>query len=175
MQACRYSEVMRMADDDIVAQEEEIAELRAEVERLEALVADREARLAHLEEAAAGLRRELTQVRAEMQVRIDELAAARGEIEVLREQARESAAKYRQLLLAAAPEIPEELVTGETVAEVEASLEAARRTVARIREHLEAQARAERIPTGAPPRAAPDVSALSPIEKISLGLQQRQG
>jgi hypothetical protein len=44
--------------------------------------------------------------------------------------------------------------------------------VAQVRQHLEQQALAHRVPTGAPVRAAPDHSGLSSAEKIRLGLQQ---
>ncbi len=87
---------------------------------------------------------------------------------------REAAARYRQLVLAQAPEVPSELVAGESIEEVEESLERARRTVAQVRDRLEAQARSERVPTGAPARGQPDLSALSPAEKIAQGLRQRQ-
>ena len=40
---------------------------------------------------------------------------------------------------------------------------------------LESQAQAARVPTGAPPRRPPDLSALSPGEKILYGLFRQQG
>ncbi len=64
------------------------------------------------------------------------------------------------------------MVSGETLTEIEESLAQARQTVAHVRQQLDDQAQNIRVPTGAPPRRAPDTSNLTPIEKIKLGLQQ---
>ena len=76
------------------------------------------------------------------------------------------------MLLAAAPELPEELVAGDSIEELDASAERARQTVRQVRERLESQAQAGRVPAGSPPRGSPDFSALSSIEKIRLGLNR---
>ncbi|MEE9199236.1 MAG: hypothetical protein V3U26_05510 [Dehalococcoidia bacterium] len=91
---------------------------------------------------------------------------------VLQEQLTSAAARYRAALLAGAPEVPEELVQGRTVEELDASLASARRIVEKVAQRLEAQVASERVPTGAPPRKAPDLSALSPREKILHALQR---
>ena len=84
-------------------------------------------------------------------------------------------AKYRALLLQANPEVPEELVAGDTVEAVEASFLAAREVVEKVRSRLEARLAAEpRIGAGAPPRGAADLSALSPREKIAFALGRKQ-
>lgn len=81
--------------------------------------------------------------------------------------------RYRDALLAAEPELPSDLVRGETLEEVDAAVEAARRTVARIRERMEAE-RGKGFPVGAPARGAGlATSGLTPVEKITRGLQQR--
>lgn len=84
-----------------------------------------------------------------------------------------AAAKYRSLLLSGAREIPEELVVGETVEDVEASFARAREMVERVKSRLESQIEAGRIPPGAPLRGKPDLSSLSPREKIAYGLSRQ--
>jgi AcrR family transcriptional regulator len=79
-------------------------------------------------------------------------------------------ARYREALLASAPDIPGELVKGATVEEIDASLEQARGIVARVRQQLEAQTEAKRVPAGAPPRLPQDLSALTAAEKIAYAL-----
>ena len=105
-----------------------------------------------------------------------ELASVRAELVEARAQAREAALKYRDARLAVVPHIPTDLVPGETIDEIDRQLEAAQRVVARLRQELDAEARPEeppaRVPVGSPPRRPPDLSALSPTEKIKLGLQQ---
>lgn len=158
---------------EVTALQEALAEARAEVERLETLTADREARAATLEQEAVELRERLSAVRAEIEARDAALADAGRERDALRAQLAEAAAKYRDLALTAASDIPAELIAGDTIEEIDASMEAARRTVARVRDHLEAQAQAGRVPAGSPERRAPDLSRLSPGDKIRLGLERR--
>jgi hypothetical protein len=81
--------------------------------------------------------------------------------------------KYRLAVLAAAPGIPEELVNGDTVDGIDASLAKARGIVARIRQDLDAEVMAKTVPAGAPPRASGDTSALSPGEKIVHALARQ--
>lgn len=100
--------------------------------------------------------------------------ALQQEVASLREGLGLAAAKYRALLLSQAPEIPEELVGGETVAEVEASFAKAREVVEKVRQRLEARLSQERVPAGVPPRGEPDLGGLSPKEKIAFALGQRR-
>jgi thioesterase domain-containing protein len=76
--------------------------------------------------------------------------------------------KYRQALLQQHPQIPADLVKGNTVAELDSSLEQAQAVVDKVKQHL-----AERVPAGAPQRSGIDISSMSPGEKITYGLRQR--
>ncbi|MBI2865785.1 MAG: hypothetical protein HYX99_00275 [Chloroflexi bacterium] len=101
-----------------------------------------------------------------------ELAPLHEEISQLRKQLGLAVAKYRLALLARFPEVPEELVSGASVEAVDASLAAARGIVEKVRASLEARAAAERVPAGAPVRALPELTALSPREKIAFALSR---
>jgi len=103
-----------------------------------------------------------------------QLAAQGEELGRLREELAIAVAKYRHMVLAAAPEVPEEMVKGETIEEIDASLTSARSLVERVRRRLEAEVEAGRVPAGAPPRSAPDLSALSPGEKIAYALARQR-
>ena len=170
-----------MTDEDIAALQDELAEARTEVDRLQTATADREARAAHLEETLAQLREEQSQLSASLHDAQTQLATRDEELGVLRQEAqavqaslKTAATKYRDALLASKPEVPPELVAGESVEEVDQQMEAALRMVAQLRGHLESQAQALRVPAGSPARRGPDVSALSPTEKIIHGLSQQQ-
>jgi len=170
-----------VTDEEIATLQDQLAEAQTEVDRLQTIAADREARAAHLEETLAQLRDEQSQLsaslreaQAQLAARDEELAALQQEVEALQGSLKAAASKYRDALLASRPEVPPDLVSGETVEEVDQQLEAALRMVAQLRSHLESQAQAVRVPTGAPARRAPDLSALSPGEKIVHGLSQRQ-
>ena len=170
-----------MTDEEIAALQDELAEAKTEVDRLQTMAADREARAAHLEETLAQIREEQSQLSAslleaetQLAARDEEMAALRQEVEGLQASLRAAASKYRTVLLASQPDVPPDLVSGETVEEVDQQLEAALRMIAQLRDHLESQAQAVRVPTGAPARRAPDLSALSPAEKIVHGLSQQR-
>lgn len=100
----------------------------------------------------------------------EQLASREQELVSLKEQLALSVAKYRTLVLAGVPEIPEELVQGSTVEEINASLTKAQEMVERVTRQIEAQRAKERVPAGAPARMPPDLSALSPRDKIAYAL-----
>jgi len=172
-----------MSDNDNEL-EEQLADARAQIEALQAAAADAEAR-------AATARDEVTAARGEHDALRSQLAEAEGardqahgtiaELEsradAVRGQLRDSVLKYREARLSAAPDIPHDLVPEhETVEEIDREFEAAQRVVGQLREKIEReaveQARAARVPPGAPARRGQDVSSLSPGEKIKLGLQR---
>jgi chromosome segregation ATPase len=177
-----------MSDDEVALLEEQLSEARAEIERLQMAAADSDARAFHVEEVNGEMRGRLEAVQGELaseRQRCDEvsgqlagaqtdLAAAQQETQELHARLQAAAGKYREVLLAAAPELPEEMVAGDSIEELEASAERARQTVRQVRDRLESQAQVGRVPTGSPPRGAPDFSALSPIEKIRFGLGRNQ-
>jgi chromosome segregation ATPase len=170
-----------VTDEEIATLQDELTQARTEDDRLQTTAADREARAAHLEETLAQLREEqsqlsasLSEAQAQLAARDEEMAALRQEVEALQASLKAAASKYRDALLASQPEVPPDLVNGETVEEVDQQLEAALRMIAQLRGHLESQAQAARVPSGAPARRPPDLSALSPGEKIVHGLSQQQ-
>ncbi len=154
-----------MSDDEVAALQEELSDARVEVGRLQMAAADAEARASTLNEQNGDLRSSLEQAEAG-------LDAARRESQGLQIRLQEATARYREALLASSPDLPEEIVAGETIEELDAAAEQARQTVRRVRDRLESEAQSGRVPAGAPPRSGPDVSSLSPIEKIRLGLNQ---
>ncbi len=162
-----------MSEDELSALQEQLAEARAENERLQATAADREARALHLDELNNQLREQLAAAQSDLSSVQTDLSAARAEKDDLHVRLQAAVGKYREVLLAAAPEVVQEMVAGESIEEVDAAMERARQTVLQVRERLESQAQAGRVPTGSPPRTAPDLSALSPMEKIRLGLSQK--
>lgn len=85
-------------------------------------------------------------------------------------------ARYREALLAAEPALPAELIEGETLEDIDAAVEAARRAVAQIREQLAGEAEdaaARGFPAGAPGRSDPSAEGMSATEKIAFGLERR--
>ncbi len=95
------------------------------------------------------------------------------ELQLLRHQLSSATTRYRESLLAASPEIPEEMVAGATPEEVEASLAQAQRMVEQVRSRMESQIAEQRVPSGSPIRSGQDFSGMSTQEKIAHALAQR--
>lgn len=140
--------------------------LRQRLQDKERLVEDSTRRVVALEEEVERQEAESRRLREER----DQLG---GKLAGVQAQAQEALARYREKLLTSAPEVPPELVKGDTVVEVEASLAAAQDLVERVRRQLLAQSAAQRVPSGVPTRRGLDLSTLSPAEKIALGLKDR--
>jgi chromosome segregation ATPase len=161
-------------DEEITQLEERLAEAQAELEALQTTVADREARALHLDSQLASMREELAAVRQDVEARDEELGTLRARSEALESAVRRSAERYRTLALEGSPELPEELVAGTTVDEIDQAIARARETVSKVRGHLETQAQSARVPVGAPARSEPDLSGLSAQDKIARGIEQRR-
>ena len=117
------------------------------------------------EERVQELQQEAEQARA--------ASVAHGaEAESLRSQLADTLARYREMLLARDPDVPVEMVQGESVAELESSYERASGLVERLRRQAAEHAAQARVPAGAPARRGPDLGGLTPQQKIVQGLQQ---
>jgi outer membrane murein-binding lipoprotein Lpp len=165
-------------DEEVVLLEEQLAAANADIERLQGRVGELEASIAGRDADTNALRAQLTSAQDEASQAQSALSQREDDLETLRQaldstvaDARAAANRYRELLMASEPELPAELVFGETVSEVDEAAVRARQTVAQVRQHLETQAQTLRVPTGAPARGAPDTSAMTPAEKIRLGLR----
>jgi hypothetical protein len=104
---------------------------------------------------------------------LEKTAAENGDLLVRREKdLKEAVAKYRVTLEKDNPEILPELLRGETVEELNGSLEKARALTDKVKKGLEEKAKEIHIPAGAPERAPLDVDSLSSTEKIKEGLSR---
>ena len=126
--------------------------------------------LSERENSLKQLETEIENANAKLKTHVTELAGRDKEVSDLRGKLGGAAAKYRQIILSGSPDVPEELIKGETVEEIEASFKQARQVVEKVRRGLEGKQQLERVPAGAPPRSPLDVSAMSPQEKIGYAL-----
>jgi hypothetical protein len=124
---------------------------------------ERDEQIAQLEETLAGRETEIAALRETGET-------AERESVQLSESLAGAVTAYRDAVLKTSPELPDDLVTGTTVAEIDASAEQARDLVAQVRQEVEAENVRQRVPAGAPPRTVPDVSGLSAREKIRFAL-----
>ena len=83
-------------------------------------------------------------------------------------------AKYLGAVRAANAAIPADVITGETIEAIDASLGQAVAIADAVRATLAGEAKNVRVPAGAPTRVV-NLEGLTSSEKISLGLQQQKG
>jgi chromosome segregation ATPase len=124
-------------------------DLTAQVQELQAALAQRDSEMAALKESTRGMEEKLAASGAA-------LADAVGQ--------------YRALVLQANPGIADELIAGENIAAVNESLAKAKSLVGKVRKSVEKEISRSRVPIGSPGRTAPDLSALTPREKINYGI-----
>jgi len=149
---------------------DEFAALREEVERLKG---EKEAFSRELEakEAATGELEETLATRdAEVAGLKQTITEAEEKLAHINDLLSRAVASYRELVVTANPEIPPELITGDSVESVDESLQSARALVEKVKQGIEEETSRTRVPAGAPQRAPVDLSALSPREKIEYAI-----
>jgi len=116
---------------------------------------------------------------AEKDARIAELLAEgealRAEGVAISEANALAVAKYLDAVRLANPTIPQDIIAGDTIEEIDASVEKAQAIAEAVKKKLEAETKETRVPVGAPPRAEISLEGLTPREKIAAGIQQKGG
>jgi hypothetical protein len=118
--------------------------------------------------------------------RIAELEASLGEVKTgseaaavellhVKESYSQAVAKYLDAIRLANPAIPRDIIAGDTIEEIDASLGRATTIAESVRANLETRAKEAKVPAGAPTRGEISVEGLSPREKIAAGIQQKGG
>ena len=159
-------------DEEVVLLEEQLTSAQTDIERLQSQLAEAEAREGTRVAEAGELRRQLAEREESLATQGVELEDLRAAIVESRTAAREAVQRVRHSILEREPDLPHDLVSGDTVADLDAAVANARQTVAQVRQHLEQQAQSVRVPAGAPVRGTQDVSAMTAGEKIRAGLSR---
>jgi len=101
--------------------------------------------------------------------------AAAAELSHIKEAHSKAVAKYLDAVRLANPTIPQDIIAGDTIEDIDASVEKALSIAESVKASLEAQAREAKVPAGAPPRDEISLEGLTPREKIAAGIQQKGG
>jgi len=128
-------------------------------------ISEMEDRLARQDEALAKAGTRITEL-------AQALAQSEAALKAGNDSLAEAVASYQAMVIEANPEIPGELISGDSVETVNLSLEEAKSLISRVKQGLEAEVQASRVPAGAPQRTPPDLSTLSPREKIQYGVRR---
>ncbi len=104
-----------------------------------------------------------------------ELEASVVELASVTEARDQAVAKYLGVAKALNPSVPESILTGATIAEIDASIEKGKAIVESVKKAMESEASATKVPAGAPTRSAISTEGLSAREKIAAGIQPKGG
>jgi|GEM_PF-3259403 len=117
----------------------------------------------------------LEQGLAEKDSEIDSLKQALDEaerkVEELNQAVSRAVAAYKETVVQANPGLLPEMITGDTIDEVDESVKKARAIMEKIRQEMETEASRTRVPSGSPPRSQPDLSGLTAREKIQYAMR----
>ena len=138
-----------MADEEKAETTEQPTDAQTRIMELQNQLTERDQRIAALEGSVSTSQKELTDARTSLG---------------------QAVASYKTLVTQANPDVLAELISGDSVAIVDQSLQSAKELVGRVKKTIATETAATRIPAGAPQRTALDVSALSAREKIHYGL-----
>jgi uncharacterized coiled-coil protein SlyX len=156
-----------MAKNNNKEQEPNGGELEARLAENEAALAEKNSRISEMEQALAERDEQINALKqslAELEARLTEVKEGQAQ----------AIASYRELVVSSNPDLPEELISGDSVEEIDKSLAGARALIDRVRQRLETEIAGARIPAGAPLRTPTDLSALSPQEKIQYAMGERR-
>ena len=151
--------------DEIETGGDETDILKQENEALARELKSRDAAIIRLEQTLAAKDSEI----AALKQALDE---AERKLVELGQALAQAVASYKAMVVQANPGVLAELITGDTVEEVNESLKNAQTLIERVRQEMETEASKTRIPAGAPQRTPADPSALSPGEKIRYAISQ---
>ncbi len=143
--------------------EARVTELESLVTQKDEALAKAKTRFVELEQAVASKENEiaaLKQTEAELEERLTTISHSLAE----------AVASYKATVVQANPEVIEELITGDTIESINESLSKAKVLVSKVRQGVEAQISWAKVPAGAPERTSPDLSVLSPREKIQYAI-----
>jgi chromosome segregation ATPase len=154
-------------DQNNVSTTDELNAVKAQLEEeqkakatLEEAMAQKDARLADLETA-------LSEAKQGSEASTAELASVK--------EARDQAvSKYLGMAKASNPQVPGDMISGETIEEIDASVDKGKGLVSAVKKTLESETAAAKVPAGAPTRGE-TTEGMSNKDMIAAGLRQKGG
>jgi len=151
-----------------VSTSEDLKAIKAEFEEEKRAKAAAEAALAEKDKRIAELQASLNVVQQAGE-------AAATELSQVKEAQAKAVSKYLKAARALHSTIPEGVIVGQTIEEIDASVEKAKAIADAVKATLEAQAKEAKVPAGAPARGEISLEGLSPREKIAAGIMSLRG
>ena len=154
------------AADELAAIKAQLEEEKTARAALEEDKVVKDTRIAELEAHVIEFTTQLEGKTKELETSTAELAAA--------SQAKgEAVGHYLDMAKALNPTIPEGIIVGGTIEEIDQAVEKGKAIVEAVKKTMEAEAAGTKVPAGAPTRGEISLEGLSPREKIAAGIQQK--
>jgi hypothetical protein len=150
-----------------VSTPEDLEAIKAQLEEEKKAKAAAESALAEKDARIAELEASLSEAKTGSE-------AAAAELTTVKEANAQAVAKYLDAVRVANPTIPQDIITGDTIEDIDSSLAKATTIAESVKANLEAQAKEAKVPAGAPPRGEISLEGLTPREKIAAGIQQNK-
>lgn len=141
----------RKAKDDSLAK---VKELTGALEKKDLTIADLESKRGELEQSSQTLAAEVAATRKDRDAAV---------------------AQYLSMAKALNPAIPEGIIAGATIEDINESINKGKAIVEAVKKTMEAEAAGTKVPAGAPARSAISTESMSPREKIAAGIQPKGG
>ena len=176
-------------NENTAPSQEELEQTKAQLQEeqrakaaAEELLAGKDTRITELQAEGEALRAErsnlqgsLSEAQQESEAKHKELQTSVAELATLKEAKDQAVAKYLNMAKALNSGIPEDIIAGETIEEIDRSVERGKAIVEAVKASMESEAAAARVPAGAPARGTISLEGLSPRDKIAYGIQQKGG
>ena len=149
----------------------QLATAQAQVEALTRQLGERDAKMGELQ-AQISEKGALVESQAqELSILQEARKENESKLEVLSESLTDAVKRYRDFALVTLPDAVADLVVGDTIEAIDASLEGAKALVNKVKSSMEASA-SESIPSGSPARTEKSWRDLTSKEKIIAGLNE---
>ncbi len=123
------------------------------------------------------LREQIVGLQKQLGERNEELSTARQSADELSKRLTatnaaltEAVAGYKKLILETNSDVTEDLINGDSIQAISASLSKVKNLIEKLRQKVEKDVAHSRIPIGSPGRQNPDLSGMSPREKIHYAI-----
>ena len=178
-QESKESQNTASAPEDLEAIKAQLEEEHKAKAGAEQTIAERDTRLAELQAEGEALRAERSNLQASLseakqasKEKLVELATLGEVLSETKELKDQAVAKYLNMAKALNPAIPQDIITGESIDEIDRSIEKGKTIVEAVKSTMASEAAATKVPAGAPTRGGISLEGLSPRDKIAYAIQQ---
>ena len=167
-------ETKETQDSGLETQDSDLESIKAQLEEEQKAKAALEETLAGKDSRIAALEAQVTEFTTQLEAKAQEAQASAAELATTKEAKGQAVTKYLNMAKALNPTIPETIIAGESIEEIDASIEKGKSIVEAVKQAMTSEAAAAKVPAGAPTRGGISTEGMSPREKIAAGIS-RQG